>query len=129
MNTPREIHALIVEKDEKVAEAVQEILRHRHYSITLLSKKADAIRLLKERDISLVIAGEAADSDSPFHIMKEIVMTSPMTSVILITDLPKQEVEDTAEGYGILGHTDRSVKSEEMIPLLASFEKILGAFR
>jgi hypothetical protein len=56
-------------------------------------------------------------------------MASPMTSVILITDLPKQEVDDTAEGYGILGHTDRSVRSEEMIPLLESFEKILGAFR
>jgi DNA-binding NtrC family response regulator len=128
MNTQKEIHAIVVEKDEKVAEAVRKILEDRHYVVTLLSREKNAIRLLKERHISLAFAGEAEDSDSPFHIMKEVVMASPMTSMILITDLSEQEVDDKAEGYGILGHADRSLKSADMIPLLESFEKILGSF-
>ncbi|MFO7599592.1 MAG: hypothetical protein R6X27_07255 [Candidatus Desulfacyla sp.] len=128
MNTQKEIHALVVEKDEGVAEAIERMLEDRHYRVTLLSGKDDAIRLLKEGPISLAVAGEAEGSDSPFHIMKDIVMTSPMTSLILITDLPKEEVDDKAEGYGILGHAGRSPRSEDIIPLLESFEKILNAF-
>ena len=128
MNTQKEIRALVVEKDEQVAEAIQNMLEARHYRVTLLARKEDAIRLLKERHVSLVVAGEAEDSDSPFHIMKEIVMASPITSMILITDLPKKEVDDKAEGYGILGHTGRSVRSKDMMPLLESFEKILRSF-
>jgi DNA-binding NtrC family response regulator len=128
MNTQKEIRALVVEKDERVAVAIQKMLEDRRYRVTPLSGKEDAIRLLKERPVSLAVAGETEDSDSPFHIMKEIVMASPMTSLILITDLPKEEVDDKAEGYGILGHTGRSVRSEDMIPLLDSFEKILGSF-
>jgi DNA-binding NtrC family response regulator len=126
MNIQREIHALIVEKDEKVAGAVQTILERRGYAVTPLSRKEEALRILKERHVSLVVAGMAEDSDSPFHIMKETVMTSPMTSTILITDLPKEEVDDRAEGYGILGHAGRQVKPAEMTPLLDAFEKILG---
>jgi DNA-binding NtrC family response regulator len=128
MNTQKEIRALVVEKDERVAVAIQKMLEDRRYRVTPLSGKEDAIRLLKERPVSLAVAGETEDSDSPFHIMKEIVMASPMTSLILITDLPKEEVDDKAEGYGILGHTGRSVRPEDMIPLLESFEKILSAF-
>jgi DNA-binding NtrC family response regulator len=126
MNTEKEIHALIVEKDATVAGSIRKILEARQYAVTLLSRKEDARRLLKERHVSLAVAGGAEDSDSPFHIMKEIVMTSPMTSMILITDLPKEEVDEKAEGYGILGHAGRQVKPEEMTPLLDSFEKILG---
>ncbi len=128
MNTQKEFHALVVEKDENVAGAVRTLLEDRGYRVTLLSSREEAIRILKERLVSLTVAGEAEGSDSPFHIMKDIVMASPMTSMILLTDLPKQEVEDKAEGYGILGHVGRSVKSEEMTPLLDSFEKILGSF-
>lgn len=128
MSTRKEIYALIVEKDDNVAGAIQKILEDRHYGVTLLAKKEDAIRVLKDRDVSLAVAGEAEDSDSPFQFMKEIVMASPMTSMILVTDLPEKEVDDKAEGYGILGHVGRSVKWEEMIPLLESFEKILRSF-
>lgn len=128
MNTQKEIHALVVEKDESVAKAIERMLEDRDYRVTLLSGKEDAIRLLKEGPISLAVAGEAEDTDSPFHIMKEVVMASPMTSMILITDLPEDEVNDRAEGYGILGHAGRAARSEDITPLLESFEKILGSF-
>ncbi|MBW1781048.1 MAG: hypothetical protein JRL30_09945 [Deltaproteobacteria bacterium] len=128
MKTEKKIDALIVEKDETVAGSIKKMLQERQYTVTLLTRKEDARRLLKQRHVSLAVAGEAEDSDSPFHIMKDIVMASPMTSMILITDLPKKEVDEKAEGYGILGHADRAVRSEDMVPLLESFEQILGSF-
>jgi PleD family two-component response regulator len=126
MTTAKEIDAIVVEKDDHTAEAVRKILAGRAYRVTRESRKEAVGQHLKARQVSLVVAGEAEDADSPFQIMKEVVMSSPMTSLILITDLPKEEVEDKAEGYGILGHVDRSVRGEEMAPLLASFEKIIG---
>jgi DNA-binding response OmpR family regulator len=128
MNTAKEIDAIVVEKDDHIVAAVRKILEGRGYRVTPVWRRQDAVQILKEGHSALVIAGEAEDSDSPFQIMKEVVMASPMTSLILITDLPKEEVEDTAEGYGILGHVGRSVGSGEMIPLLESFESILGSF-
>ena len=128
MTYPKKIHALIVEKDTTIAGAIQKILEDRDYAVTLSSREADARRVLKESHISLVVAGEAEDSASPFHMMKEVVMASPMTSTILVTDLSKQAVEQEAEGYGILGHVGRAVRREEMISLLDSFEQILSAF-
>jgi len=127
MNVQKEVDALIVEKEQEAAAAVRKILEERGYRVTLRSGRDEAIRLLKEKRMSLAVLGDAEGSDSPFDTMKAIVMTSPMTSMILITDLSKQEVEDRAEGYGILGHTDRSVPSDGMIPLLESFERILGS--
>lgn len=128
MRSQKEIHAVIVEKDTVVAEAIQKILEGRDYTVTRLSRKADAHPFLKGKRFLLAVAGDAEDSDSPFHIMKEIVMASPMTSMILITDLPKEAVNEKAEGYGILGHASRAIRSEDMIPLLESFERILSSF-
>ena len=54
----------------------------------------------------------------------KIVMTSPMTSIILISDLPAKEVDDTAEGYGILGHINRSIPFKDLVDLIEQFEKI-----
>jgi len=128
MKTEKEIHTLIIENDAEAATAIKKILQDRQYAVTLVSKKDAAVQLLKERSFSLAVAGEAEDSDSPFHIMKEIVMVSPMTSVILITDVSNEEVDEKAEGYGIVGHVSRAVKSEDMIPLLESFEAIFRSF-
>jgi len=127
MKSQKEIHAIVVEKDEKTARAVQKLLTGRDYRLSLFSSKEDALKALKEQSASLVVAGEAENSASPLEIMKAVVMTSPMTSMILVTDLPKEEVEEKAEGYGILGHVGRACTEEELIPLLEAFEKILGS--
>ena len=128
MKNEKRIQALILEKDGTVAASVQEMLQHRQYAVTLSSKKEDARLLFEEGPFHLAVVGDAEDSDSPFHIMKDIVTISPMTSMILITDVSKEEVEEMAEGYGILGHVNRTVKPDELILLLESFEHILQSF-
>jgi len=68
--------------------------------------------------------GNAKGTSSTFEIMRKIVMTSPMTSIILISDLPTKEVDEKAEGYGILGHVNRSIPSKYLTLLIEHFEKI-----
>ena len=125
MNTKKEIHALIVERNNTLAESIEKILEHRQYRVTCLSKREDIPRLLRRENYSLAVIGEAEDGISPFQMMKDMVMASPMTSMILITDLPNEVVDEKAEGYGILGHAGKDIRREEIVPLLESFEQIL----
>jgi hypothetical protein len=47
-----------------------------------------------------------------------------MTSIIMVTDLSDSEVEEKAEGYGILGNINRNVPAENLFSLLEPYEKI-----
>lgn len=128
MKDKKRILALILEKDETVVASIDNTLQSRPYSVTVLSKKEEALKLLKERAFQLAIVGNTEDSVSVFGIMREIVAASPMTSMILVTDLSEEEVDEKAEGYGILGHIGRAVPSGDLGQLLDSFEEILGSF-
>ena len=120
--------ALILEKDRELAETISKSLKRRSYAVTSLSSRDEALALLKENLCPLAIVGDAEGGVSPFESMKDIVMASPMTSMVLITDLPKEEVEEKAEGYGILGHVGREDPSRNLIRLVKSFEEIFRAF-
>ena len=124
MGNQENISVLVIEKNNTVAESIIRILKTRPYVVTLLYRKDEALSLIKESIHPLAIIGNTEGNESSFEVMKEIVMTSPMTSMILITDLPKKEVDDLAEGYGILGHINRKVPPEELISLLGKFEDI-----
>jgi hypothetical protein len=94
----------------------------------IFSGKKEALNFLKEKSPQLAVVGDTEKNVPPFEIMKDIVMTSPMTSIILITDLPKKEVDEKAEGYGILGHINGKVPSDDLASLLENFENILKSY-
>ena len=127
MKDEKRILALILEKEETVVASIDNTLQNRSYSVTVLSKKEEALSLLKERVFQLAIVGNTEDSASVFGIMREIVAASPMTSMILVTDLSEEEVDEKAEGYGILGQIGRAVPSGDLVQLLDSLEEILGS--
>jgi len=127
MKDEKRMLALILEKDETVVASIDNTLQSRPYSVTALSKQEEALNLLQERVFQLAVVGNTEDGASVFEIMKEIVAVSPMTSMILVTNLSEEEVDEKAEGYGILGHIGRTVPSGDLVQLLDSLEKILGA--
>ena len=128
MKDEKRILALILEKDETVVASIGNTLQSRPYSVIVLSKQEEALNLLKERAFQLAIIGNTEDSASVFGIMREIVAASPMTSMILVTDLSEEEVDEKAEGYGILGHISRAVPRDSFAQLLDRLEEILGSF-
>jgi len=123
MEQTRKTRAVVVEKDPAVAGAVNKILEKRGFDLSTLIGKQEALEGIKA--YALAIVGDAEGSSSVFETMREIVMNSPMTSIILITDLPEKEVNDTAEGYGIMGHVSREVPPDQLDPLLDQFEAIM----
>ena len=120
--------ALILETDRKIADSIAKVLKRKSYAITTAYEKEEALRHLKERLYPLAVVGDAEGSASPFEAMRDIVMASPMTSMILISDLPEEEVNEKAEGYGILGHVSREVPSKDLLKLVKSFEAIFTSF-
>ena len=124
MENQGNIKALVIEKDQTVVESIELILEEKWYIVTSSSNKDEALGLLRKTPYPLAIVGNAEDTSSTFEIMRKIVMTSPMTSIILISDLPTKEVDERAEGYGILGYVSRSIPSKDLTLLIEHFEKI-----
>ena len=124
MESQGDIKTLVVEKDQTVVESIERVLKEKSYTVTSASNEDEALGLLKETPYPLAIVGDAKGSNSTFEIMRKIVMTSPMTSIILISDLPMKEVDERAEGYGILGHVNRSIPLEDLTLLVEHFETI-----
>jgi DNA-binding response OmpR family regulator len=124
MENQENLKALVVEEDQTVVDSIEQVLKDKSYSVTRSSDEEVALDLLRETPYPLVIVGDSKGVGSTFDVMKKIVMTAPMTSIILISDLPTKEVDDKAEGYGILGHVSRSIPSKELTILIEHFEKI-----
>ena len=125
MMKEKEFNTSIVEQDQERAMGMVNLLKERMYASTIISTKEEMIELLGGKTIPLIILGETADGYSPFELMKEVVKHSPMTSIILLTDATEEEVEEKAEGYGILGHVG-TAPGAAFFSLLDNFEKISG---
>ena len=124
MKNQGDIKALVVEKGQTVVESIELALKEKSYIVTSSSNEDEALDLLRKTPYPLAIVGDAKGTSSSFAIMRKIVMTSPMTSIILISDLPTKEVDERAEGYGILGHVSRSIPLKDLTLLIEHFEKI-----
>ncbi len=118
--------AVIVEGDQERAMRLTELLEQRSYAPSILPTREEMLKELGGKTIPLIILGETQDGFSPYQLMHDVVKHSPMTSMILITDESEKEVEEKAEGYGILGHVG-SDPGDDFFTLLDNFEKISGA--
>ncbi|MDY6973882.1 MAG: hypothetical protein SV775_16400 [Thermodesulfobacteriota bacterium] len=124
MRGKEELGVVVVEKDQEVVNLILNALEDKPCRIRTCSGRVEPLPILREKPYGLILIGNTDEGDSPFDVMKEIVMASPMTSIILITDLQKKEVHDKAEGYGILGHVSRTVPSRDLISLIEQYEKV-----
>ena len=122
----KNIRALVLEKDREVTQSISKILKRRSYGVVTTSEQKETLKLFKESPYQLAIVGDSTDGYSALESMKEIVMASPITCIILISDLPGEEIHEKAEGYGILGHINRDIQSKDLRPLLNSFEQIFS---
>ncbi len=124
VNADKKIKVMLLEKDTAVLEKIQERLETRPYEITRFAKGDEALAAAKETPFDLAFVGYGAEGEDPIDLLKAFVMASPMTSIIMVTDLTDSEVEEKAEGYGILGNVNRDVPAENLFSLLDSYEKI-----
>ncbi len=117
---------VIVEGDQERATRLVKLLERGSYAPSILPTREEMLKELAAKTIPLIVLGETEDGFSPYELMHDVVRRSPMTSMILITDETEEDVEEKAEGYGILGHVG-SDPGDEFFTLLDNFEKISGA--
>jgi DNA-binding NtrC family response regulator len=123
------IKVLLLENDPAVLEKIQQALGDNTYEKICFSSNLEALEASKKFFFDLMITGHNEENEDPIDVMKTFVMASPMSSIIMVTDLSHSEVDEKAEGYGILGNIARDVPTEELLSLLATFEKIQQSFK
>ncbi|MCP4577551.1 MAG: response regulator [Deltaproteobacteria bacterium] len=129
MNQETKRKVLLLENDPAVLEKIQMVLEDRPYEKICFSSNLDALKASKKSLFDLIITGHNEENKDPVEVMKTFVMTSPMSSIIMVTDLSDSEVDEKAEGYGILGNIARDVPSEDLLSLLRTYEKIQQSFK
>jgi DNA-binding response OmpR family regulator len=128
VNQERKTKVLLLENDPAVLGKIQLALEERSYEKTSFSSSDEALKASKQTLFDLIIAGHNAEHEDPIDVMKAFVMATPMTSIIMVTDLSDSEVDEKAEGYGILGNITRDVPAESLLSLLHTYEKIQQSF-
>jgi DNA-binding NtrC family response regulator len=129
MNPETTRKVLLLENDPAVLEKIQQALEKRTYDKTCFSSSKDALKASKETLFELIITGHNEEKTDPIDVMKTFVMASPMSSIIMVTALSHAEVDEKAEGYGILGNVDRNVPTDDLLSLLKTYEKIQQSFK
>lgn len=120
---------LLLENDPAVLENIQISLKDSPYETVGFSSHLEALEASKKSFFDLVVTGHNEENMDPIEVMKAFVMATPMTSIIMVTDLSHKEVDEQAEGYGILGNITRDVPTEDLLSLLHTFEKIQQSFK
>jgi len=118
------VTVLLLEKDPEIKEKIAQALEKRAYAATCFSSCVEALEASGKTPFNLVISGHNTEQKDPVKVMKDFVMASPMSSIIMVTDLSDSEVEEKAEGYGILGNISRNIPVEKLFTLLNTYEKI-----
>jgi len=129
VNQETKIKVLLLENDPAVRDKIQQALENRPYERTRFSSSDEALKASKKSFFDLVITGHNEENNDPIDVIKAFVMASPMTSIIMVTDLTDSEVDEKAEGYGILGNIARNVPAEDLLSLLHTYEKIQQSFK
>ena len=129
MNQESKIKVLLLENDPAVLDKILLALEERCYEKTSFSSSNEALKASKQTLFGLIIAGHNAEQEDPIDVMKAFVMATPMTSIIMVTDLSDSEVDEKAEGYGILGNITRDVPTKSLLSLLHTYEKIQQSFK
>ncbi|RJR20696.1 MAG: response regulator [Desulfobacteraceae bacterium] len=119
--------AVILESDPELRENVAEVLKDRGFTIQQAGSRDELLKVLRSLSVPLAVLGREGSEDSTFKVLELVVKTSPMTSVILLTDLDESEVHEAAEGYGILGSVSRSSPHSALTVLADRFEAIMSA--
>lgn len=118
------IRAAVIERDALLGGKVGEFLALRGFLVEHASTNHELAALFEGGRISLAVLGETIDGGDFISSLDLIVRLSPMTSVILLTDMNDAEVHERAEGYGILGSASRRDPNPDLGVLCGRFEEI-----
>ena len=123
------VKVLIVEKSAEISQMLKSILEKRGFDISMEPGAEKGLQLLKEGGVALAFAGSTEEGIPTLELMRKIVMQSPMTSLILISELSNEELDEKAEGYGILGNIRPQAPTDGLDELIDTFDNIHKTLR
>ena len=124
MGEHQSVNVLIIEKNAEITQTLKPILEKRGFDVSMEPGAEKGLQLLKEGGVALAFAGSTEEGIPTLELMRKIVMQSPMTSLILISELSNEELDEKAEGYGILGNIRPQTPADGLDELIETFDNI-----
>ncbi|WP_028321915.1 response regulator [Desulfatiglans anilini] len=129
MGEHQSVKVLIVEKNAEITQTLKSILEKRGFDVSMEPRAEEGLQLLKKGGVALALAGSTEEGIPTLELMCKIVMQSPMTSLILISEFSSEELDEKAEGYGILGNIHPQTPADGLDELIDTFDNIHQALR
>ena len=119
------IDILAVGSAASFATFTEEILRRDDTALAMVDSGADALDMLKERHVDLVVIDELLKEMSGLDLARQVAGTWPMVSVALVSPAPPEVFHESTEGLGLLAQLSAPPGAEEAKGLLEKLDRIL----
>ncbi len=113
--TQKGIQILVADDDEIVREVIRSLLCREGYTVTTARDGLEAIKLLKEKEIHLVITDLRMDGADGIEVLKESIRLDSDRPVILLTAFGTLDIALKAMREGAYDYMTKPFKMEEMI--------------
>lgn len=123
---------LVVEDSPTIQQVVKTFLEDEGYSVHICSKMEDAVAILNQSKIDLVLSDviiESKDAKTGYHILKHIRSTPELAHipVIIMTDRRGSDTaKGTAQRLGADAFLKKPFKMNELVELLRSLMSRAG---
>jgi len=115
---------LIVDDDESFLNIYKKILKHKNYNVEIANNSINAINVLKENNIDIVISDMYMPDASGIELIKEIKKLSPKTEIILVTG--NASIDNAVESIKVGAYTyiQKPLNVEELLLNIKKIEEI-----
>jgi DNA-binding NtrC family response regulator len=97
---PHQPRVLVVDDDENIVSAFEDFLRKEHCTMVSASNAEDALSLISQQTVNLVITDVRMKWQSGVTLLMKIKQTRPKLPVIVITGYPNLIAEADIKHYG-----------------------------
>jgi CheY-like chemotaxis protein len=112
----------VVDDDEAMVETLCDILELHGWNPIRAYNGEQAVSLLAERDVDVVIMDIRMPRMNGVDALREIKRRRPATNVVLFTASAAQDLLARAEGYGAARILRKPVDARELLEVLSAFK-------
>lgn len=106
---------LVVDDDADMRELVHDMLKDRGHQVTMAGSGAEALKVLGEQDVAVVLTDLRMKGMQGLELLAEIRRANPDIGVILMTAFGSVETAVEAMKHGASDYLTKPVKKDEMV--------------
>lgn len=115
---------LIIDDDESVLHSIEMQLKHEDVELMLTQNPLDALHMINDRDIDLIISDVKMRPIDGLEVLKKVKISRPQIRVIIITAFIDDEIEDKARYLGSSDFLLKPIRKKELIEAINKVPRV-----